>query len=278
VQGLRERAVRARITAAYNIPITSRYAPELLGYKPTYTNFLKKKPRKQGVPRAGRGGGRGGGRARGAGRGGRGPGRGTEQVTEGSSSGPRGIIREEVDRETPERTGLSGEMAGSGVRVVQNLRRRPRNPNAGVVIGSPGAGTSRTASASPQGPPEKRARPNEGDGGRGTGADPIAIPEEGEERLAEAEEEGTHAETFVLASEVPWAPEVRHYSGRLIHHADSAANNIGTAFGLLRSVILPKDAAKVEGVTEDLTGEIAQALLNVSLYLLLFASVEISYL
>jgi hypothetical protein len=62
---------------------------------------------------------------------------------------------------------------------------------------------------------------------------------------------------------MPWAPEVRHYSGRLIHHADSAAN-IGVAFGLLRSAILPRDAAKVEGVTEDLTGEIAQALLKVS--------------
>lgn len=81
---------------------------------------------------------------------------------------------------------------------------------------------------------------------------------------AATEEERAELETRTQARNAPWAPEVRHYSGRLIHHADCAAANIGTAYGLLRSAILPKDAAKVNGVTEDLTGEIAQALLSVS--------------
>lgn len=68
------------------------------------------------------------------------------------------------------------------------------------------------------------------------------------------------------AKKIPLAPEVFHYAGRLIHHADSASTNIGTAFGLLQSCILPRDARVVKGCTEDLNGEIAQALLSVSCY------------
>ncbi|KAI8549137.1 hypothetical protein RHMOL_Rhmol06G0003200 [Rhododendron molle] len=84
VHGLRERSSRAWVATAYAIPITSRYAPELLGYKPTYMSYLKKRPRQQGVPRAGRGHsqGQGSGAGRGGGSG------GSTFDTKGSNSGP----------------------------------------------------------------------------------------------------------------------------------------------------------------------------------------------
>lgn len=141
-----------------------------------------------------------------------------------------------------------------------------------MVIGSPGAGSSRPASVSPQGPSEKRARPNEDGSGRGGGTETVVLDEEVAWEAGTGDE-GTDGETRVPAREVPWAPEVRHYTGRLIHHADSAAGNLGTAFGLLRSTILPKDARTIKGRTEDLTGEIAQALLSVSSCVSLFTLV-----
>lgn len=134
-----------------------------------------------------------------------------------------------------------------------------------MVTGTPEAGSSRVVPVSPRGPVEKRARPNEDMGTRGGEPETILINEE-EERKAGTGGEGTNAETRVLAREMPWALEVRHYTGRMIHHADCAATNIGTAYGLLRSTILPRDAKTVSGCTEDLTGEIAQALLAVSCY------------
>lgn len=131
------------------------------------------------------------------------------------------------------------------------------------MIGSPGAGTSRASSGSPQGPPQKRARPDVA-GPQGERVETLVINEGEEDREAETGGEGTDAETWVPARDVPWAPEVRHYAGRLITCADSAATNIGTAYGLLQSAILPRDARAVKGLTEDLCGEAAQALLAVS--------------
>lgn len=251
MQDFRERATRALITAAYAIPLTSRFAPDLLGYVPTYTSYLKKKSRQQGVPRAGRGRGRGRGERETSGGGVCTP------EAEDSNSGPRGIIREEINRETPERIGLSGEMTGRGERVVPNLRRqRPRGRGTSSPFVTPGAGSLRAASISPEGPPEKRTRHEEGDSSRGKEKDTILIEEE-EERGGETGGEEADAETRVPSREVPWAPEFRHYVERLIHHADSASTNIGTAFGVLRSSILPRDARAVKGSTKDLTGEIA---------------------
>ncbi|KAI8535327.1 hypothetical protein RHMOL_Rhmol10G0165500 [Rhododendron molle] len=219
---------------------------------------MKKKPRQQGVPRAGQGRGRG--RGRGAGKGAGGEGAGNLEA-EGSNSGPGGVIREELDCETPEPTSLGPEMSGRG-REVQNLRRqRPRGRGADVAAGTPRAGTSRAAPISAQGCPEKRARPSEGVGIGGGEPETILINKEEEEQRARTGGEGTDAETRVLAREVPWAPEVCHYAGHMIHHADCTATNIGTAFGLLQSTILPRDAKTVGGCTKDLTGEIAQALL-----------------
>ncbi|KAI8550601.1 hypothetical protein RHMOL_Rhmol06G0120000 [Rhododendron molle] len=170
--------------------------------------------------------------------------------------GPQGVIREELERQTPEPTSLSPEMFGQG-RVVQNLRhQRPRGRGAGAA-----AGTLGTAPVSPAGHLEKRARPNEDASTWGGEPETILINEEEEKWRAGTRGEGTDAETRVLAREVPWAPEVRHYAGSMIHHVNCAATNIGTAFGLLRLTILPQDGKTVNGCTEDLTGEIAQALL-----------------
>lgn len=48
-----------------------------------------------------------------------------------------------------------------------------------------------------------------------------------------------------------------------IHHADSVSN-LDVAFGMLQGCVIPRDAQAVEGLTEDLTDEIAQALFSVS--------------
>lgn len=132
-----------------------------------------------------------------------------------------------------------------------------------------GAGSSRVTPVSPKGPPKKRAQHEEGDTSRGKDKETILIKEE-EERGGKTSGDGIDTETRVPAREVPWAPEVCHYVGRLIHHADNASSNIETAFGLLRSYILPRDARAVKGYADHLTGEIAQVLLNVSCYCSLF--------
>lgn len=65
------------------------------------------------------------------------------------------------------------------------------------------------------------------------------------------------------ARDVPWAPEFFHYRSRLIHYADNTSWNIGTAYGVLRACILPRDAELIIGSTNDLVGELAQSLLSV---------------
>lgn len=78
---------------------------------------------------------------------------------------------------------------------------------------APGAGTSRTAVASPQEPPEKRARHEEGDGGRGKEKETILVEEEQEEGREE-QPRGGEKGSWVHPRELPWAPEFRHYTGR----------------------------------------------------------------
>lgn len=146
------------------------------------------------------------------------------------------------------------------------MRRRPRGRGVGSSPKVPGAESLRVASFSPEGPPEKRARHEEGDSSRGKKKEMIAIPKEEEERGGKIGEGETDVETRAWANEVPWAPVFCHYARCLIHHTDSASSNIGTTFRVLRSCILPRDARAVKGCTEDLTGEIAQTLLNVSPY------------
>lgn len=197
--------------------------------------------------------------------GGRGRGATETPETEGSNSGPRGVIRQELDRDTPERTGLSDDMSGRGREVLNLRRRRPAGRGAGGPAGASGAGPSGVTPASPEERPEKRTRHEEAEGTQARDKDPIVIEEEdGDDQGGSADGAGTDTEVRASARETPWAPEVRHYTGRLIHHADSAVSNIGTAFGLMRSCVLPRDAKSISGRTEDLTGEIAQALIMVT--------------
>lgn len=201
VQDFRERATRAHITAAYAIPLSSRFTLDLLGYVPTYTSYLKKKSRQQGVPRAGQG------RGKGRGRGGRGGGEGSgggvsTPEAEGSISGPRGIIREEIDRETPKWIGLSGEMAGRRTRAMLNLRhQRPRGCGVGSPPGTVGARSSRVAPTSPDEPAEKRARHEVGDSCQAKDKETIIIPEEDEGQGDGTGGEDTDAKTRTRARE-----------------------------------------------------------------------------
>ncbi|KAI8567496.1 hypothetical protein RHMOL_Rhmol02G0126900 [Rhododendron molle] len=158
-------------------------------------------------------------------------------------------------RRSTERTGLSGEMAGPGTREVLNLKRQ--RPRQGYCLQY--AGTSRVTPVSPREPPKKKARHEEGDGGRGMEYETILI--EDEEPKGECREEtgGGEGGTWVHPKDLPWALEFCHYAGHLIHHADSICN-LSVAFGMLWGCIFPWDAKAVQGLTEDITGEIAQAL------------------
>lgn len=98
-----------------------------------------------------------------------------------------------------------------------------------------GAGTSPFAPISLEEPLEKKARHEEGDGGRGKENETILITEEEEERGGETGEGETNTEAGVRPRDVPWAPELCHYSGRLIHHADQPWYNIWSAPGLRSS-------------------------------------------
>lgn len=254
MQGYRERANRGLINAAYAISLSNRFNPDLLDYVPTYTGYLKKRPRQQGVPRAGRGRG---------GRGGRG--RGGSEVEVGASNSPSlGRIREAMDCETLEQIGLSGEMTTRPVRVVQNLRRRPRGQEVGSRPLIEGAGTSNTTAIPLEEPSKKRTRIEAGDTSLGK-EETIEIRDEEEEKDRGSVGKESVVESMAWARDVPWALEFRHYSGHLIHHADSASRNIGTAYKLLCSCVLPRDAKLVTGSTNDLVGELAQSLLNVRL-------------
>ncbi|KAI8549134.1 hypothetical protein RHMOL_Rhmol06G0002900 [Rhododendron molle] len=151
-------------------------------------------------------------------------------------------------------------MSRDGPREVLNLRRqRPQGQGRGAApVGAPGAGTSGVTPVSPQGPPEKRTRRESADGDRSADKQPIDVEDEPEGRREEQSAEGVEG-TWVHPWELPWTPEFRHYSSRLITHADTI-KNLGVAYGMLQGCILPRDAQAVDGVTEDLTGEIAQAL------------------
>ncbi|KAI8555241.1 hypothetical protein RHMOL_Rhmol05G0159300 [Rhododendron molle] len=72
--------------------------------------------------------------------------------------------------------GAKEEEQGEGQEVA-----RERGRGAGVVIGSPGAESSRAAPVSPRGPPKKRARPNDDQGTRVGEPEMILIHEEEEE-------------------------------------------------------------------------------------------------
>lgn len=154
-------------------------------------------------------------------------------------------------------------MSDPAAREVLNLRRRmPRGR--GSVTSAPGAGTSGVIPVSPQEPPAKRTR-REGEGSaRGKEKETSRITEE-EGRVEEQDQESSERieGTWVHPRDAPWAPEFCHYAGRQIHHADSVSN-LGTAFGMLHGCILPRDAKAVQGLTEDITAEIAQALFTVS--------------
>ncbi|KAI8542848.1 hypothetical protein RHMOL_Rhmol08G0171500 [Rhododendron molle] len=128
-----------------------------------------------------------------------------------------------------------------------------------------GAKSSRITPTSPEEPADKRAQHEVGDSNRGRDKETIVIPKEEEEQGGETSGAKTDVKTKAHRSDVLWAPEFRHYAGRLIHHADSAFHNIGIAFGVLQSCILSRDARVVKGCTEDLVGEIAQSLLNIDL-------------
>lgn len=118
--------------------------------------------------------------------------------------------------------------------------------------------------ASPHEPPEKRTQYEDGGDAQGKDKETIEITKE-EERGGEQEDAGEEGGRWVHPRELPWAAEFRHYTGRQIHHVDSV-KNLGVAFGMLRGSILPKDAQVVQGLTEDITTEIAQALFTVSWY------------
>lgn len=141
--------------------------------------------------------------------------------------------------------------------------------------GTTSARSLRITLTSPEEPTEKRARHEVGDINRGRDKETIVILQEEEKQGSETGMGETDVETRAPASEDVWAAEFRHYTGRLIHHADSASHNIETALGVLRSCILPRDAKAVSGCTKGLVREIAQSLLNVSfLVFWFFSSVE----
>lgn len=114
--------------------------------------------------------------------------------------------------------------------------------------------TSNTAAISLEEPSKKRTRIKAGDTNWGKEKETIEIRDEEEEKDEGSVGKESKAESMAQARDVPWALEFRHYSGRLIHHADSASRNIGTAYGLLHSFVLPRDAKQITRSTKDLGG------------------------
>lgn len=124
-------------------------------------------------------------------------------------------------------------MVGRGREVLNLRRQRPRGRGVGSPPGVAGAGSSRAVPISPEGPPKKRARHEEGNSCRGKDKETILITEEeGDDRGGETSEGEIDTEARFRPRDLLWAPEFRHYVGCLIHHADNVSN-FGTAFGML---------------------------------------------
>lgn len=120
------------------------------------------------------------------------------------------------------------------VRVIQDLRWRLRGQGVGSRFGATGTGTSVATPVSLEEPMAKRPRTELGDTSRQKDKEMIEILEGTEE-----EQDGgsigkeSEAKGMARARDIPRVPEFHHYSGRLIHHTDSASRNIGTVYRVL---------------------------------------------
>lgn len=230
------------IEQAYRLPKNRRWAPNLLSYAPSYKSYLVKKPRKEPEQNPAQ--------------------RLTIQAGEvaSSSSGPRGDLREPLDRETPEPTGLSSEMVQQ--RAGRNFARRPREAgaDAGGSVQQPAPeATERRRKRSEDraaeveaGRQEKRVAPEVVD----MDADAGVGGSGGSQSTAEDLTAGLKSQWVPIFERVP--------EGTPITYSDSSADDPSVALGVLRAAALPRDILKVPDNSFASVGRLAQYLAMVS--------------
>lgn len=230
---LRRRGDPALVDLVYEIPADLRRAPGLLGYEPHYRGWLRKRATEEGdgpnaaeaeqnLPRA------------------------EPSICQTT---PEGHIREPLDRDTPERTGVSD--AEEMQREAENIRRRPRGgrsaggPNSRTPRADPPAGGGRRRERSEEqvnelerGQQDKRQRTEE----------TVDLEGHSEEHPDPHRASGSPVGGSGIAqtgpAEAPWAPVFSTVTGRQINRGDTAMDPT-VAMGLAQGIALPGDLAAV---------------------------------